>query len=177
MRHGRSCAHLPQSEIAAYAKPSRPDDRRLSMTPSGKPAGDRKSLSFSDTSCDRMPITSHPGPATGARIGNPTAINLKPACARRCKATALDRCFSHASNTRRRTTIIRNRETMRSRSPESPWERSCRGPGRIAAGMRHSAGQSAWWCPRRESNSHTLRRRILNPLRLPFRHSGHAGTV
>ena len=28
------------------------------------------------------------------------------------------------------------------------------------------------WCPRRDSNSHTLRRRILNPLRLPFRHSG-----
>ena len=33
------------------------------------------------------------------------------------------------------------------------------------------------WCPRRESNSHTLRRRILNPLRLPFRHSGNAGRV
>ena len=30
------------------------------------------------------------------------------------------------------------------------------------------------WCPRRDSNSHALRRRILNPLRLPFRHSGHA---
>ena len=28
------------------------------------------------------------------------------------------------------------------------------------------------WCPRRESNSQALRRRILNPLRLPFRHSG-----
>ncbi len=28
------------------------------------------------------------------------------------------------------------------------------------------------WCPRRDSNSHALRRRILNPLRLPFRHSG-----
>lgn len=33
------------------------------------------------------------------------------------------------------------------------------------------------WCPRRDSNSQTLRRRILNPLRLPFRHSGHRGTV
>ena len=28
------------------------------------------------------------------------------------------------------------------------------------------------WCPRRDSNSHALRRGILNPLRLPFRHSG-----
>lgn len=29
------------------------------------------------------------------------------------------------------------------------------------------------WCPRSDSNRHALRRRILNPLRLPFRHSGH----
>lgn len=28
------------------------------------------------------------------------------------------------------------------------------------------------WCPRSDSNRHALRRRILNPLRLPFRHSG-----
>ncbi len=29
------------------------------------------------------------------------------------------------------------------------------------------------WCPRWESNPHALRRGILNPLRLPFRHLGH----
>jgi hypothetical protein len=30
------------------------------------------------------------------------------------------------------------------------------------------------WYPRLDSNQHTLRRGILNPLRLPFRHSGNA---
>lgn len=30
------------------------------------------------------------------------------------------------------------------------------------------------WCPRRDSNSHASRRRILNPLRLPFHHSGQS---
>ena len=33
------------------------------------------------------------------------------------------------------------------------------------------------WCPRSDSNRHALRRRILNPLRLPFRHSGHRFAV
>ncbi len=41
-----------------------------------------------------------------------------------------------------------------------------------ATGCRHLPAMILGWCPRRDSNSHTLRRRILNPLRLPFRHSG-----
>ena len=35
-----------------------------------------------------------------------------------------------------------------------------------------SADRGAGWYPRPDSNRHALRRRILNPLRLPFRHSG-----
>src|SRR5690606_34924353 len=41
----------------------------------------------------------------------------------------------------------------------------------VRAGDAQPAGNcSAWhlWCERRDSNSHTLRRRNLNPLRLPI---------
>src|SRR5690606_16713642 len=54
-------------------------------------------------------------------------------------------------------------------------------PGAPAAAMRFAL-PTRWlsggaWCPRRDSNSHALRRRILNPLRLPFRHSGPSGRL
>lgn len=32
--------------------------------------------------------------------------------------------------------------------------------------------RTLWWSPGRDSNSHGFTRRILNPLRLPFRHPG-----
>ena len=53
-------------------------------------------------------------------------------------------------------------------------------------GAIHSPARRRWrnvyrevesWCPRRDSNSHDLRRRFLKPLRLPFRHSGQRGRV
>ena len=54
------------------------------------------------------------------------------------------------------------------------------GTGQESLGRSAESGcQTRWksWCPRRDSNSQTLRRRILNPLRLPFRHSGHRRRV
>ena len=51
-------------------------------------------------------------------------------------------------------------------------------PRKAGNGRRPGRRIIGWgWCPRRDSNSQTLRRRILNPLRLPFRHSGHRLTV
>ena len=42
---------------------------------------------------------------------------------------------------------------------------------------RHRLHCQESWCPRSDSNRHALRRRILNPLRLPFRHSGQLSGV
>jgi hypothetical protein len=59
--------------------------------------------------------------------------------------------------------------------PEEMSPRSPR-PPRFTRQDRPNNAVVSRWCPRRDSNSHTLRRRILNPLRLPFRHSGHTGS-
>ncbi len=122
---------------------------------------------------------------------------IRPAAGPFCRRTGGSPCpDQHGLETIRRSRTRRGKFTMSSPFRHDPG-RGVSDPVKIGATFRDwaqrplrsaanqpgratsAAGASAekGWCPRRDSNSHTLRRRILNPLRLPFRHSGHRLSV